>query len=81
LTTRFRALAAIEELSLREDGAIDALIDSIAHSTAMSSLAALEHFHGAVSRIPIDAAVFSHRSSGDTWSPSRIQCESSSKAV
>lgn len=78
---RFRALAAIEDVSLREDVAIDALIDSIAHSTALSSILALEHFHLAVSRIPIDAAVFFHRTSGDTWSPSRNQCESSSKAV
>jgi hypothetical protein len=52
LTPRFRAPAAIEDVSLREDGAIDAPIDSIAHPTALPSIVALEHFHGAVLTYP-----------------------------
>ena len=65
----------LRELS---DGAIDALVDSISRSPDPSSILVLEHFHGAFSRVPVNATAFSHRASNhnvlifSTWTdPSR----------
>ena len=46
------------------DEAIDRLIDSFAKCPTPMGQLLLEHFHGAVSRVPVDATAFPHRTEG-----------------
>jgi FAD/FMN-containing dehydrogenase len=46
------------------DEAIDRLIDSFAKCPTPMGQLLLEHFHGAVSRVPVDATAFPHRAEG-----------------
>jgi FAD/FMN-containing dehydrogenase len=46
------------------DAAIDTLVESFAVSPSPLNLALLEHFHGAVARVPVDATAAPHREPG-----------------
>jgi FAD/FMN-containing dehydrogenase len=47
-----------------EDGFIDAAVEAYAATPSPMSAVLLEHFHGAVTRIPVDAAAVPHREPG-----------------
>jgi FAD/FMN-containing dehydrogenase len=51
----------VRELS---DEAIDALVDGFARCPSPVTSVVLEHFHGAVCRVPVDATAFPHRQPG-----------------
>jgi FAD/FMN-containing dehydrogenase len=51
-------------LSGLSDDVIDRLIDSFAQCPTPMGQLLLEHFHGAVSRVPVDATAFPHRTEG-----------------
>ena len=46
------------------DGAIDAMVDQFSRCPSPMSSMLLEHFHGAVSRVPVEATAFPHRTPG-----------------
>jgi FAD/FMN-containing dehydrogenase len=46
------------------DGAIDTLVESFATSPSPMNLALFEHFHGQVTRVPVDATAAPHREPG-----------------
>ncbi len=46
------------------DGAVDALVDRFASSPSPMCQILLEHFHGAASRVPVDATAFALRANG-----------------
>jgi FAD/FMN-containing dehydrogenase len=47
-----------------EDGFIDAAVEAYAATPSPMSAILLEHFHGAVTRIPVEAAAVPHREPG-----------------
>jgi FAD/FMN-containing dehydrogenase len=51
----------LKELS---DDAIDTLVDSFATTPSPMNFALLEHFHGEVTRVPVDATAAPHRETG-----------------
>ena len=51
-------------LSGLSDDAIDAMLDCYARSPSPMNQLVLEHFHGAATRIPVEATAFPHRTEG-----------------
>ena len=59
----------LRELS---DGAIDTMVDRFASAPSPMSGFLLEHFHGAVTRVPADATAFPHREPGYNFAATSV---------
>lgn len=51
-------------LGALNDDAIDAMVDAFSSCTSPMSMMIVEHFHGAATRVPIEATAFPHRHDG-----------------